>query len=98
MIAPNLSFPQSTAASEVTSSLQTATPDVSVVVPTYGEAVNLPILVPRIHQALLAAGLRGEIIIVDDNSPDETVSVCERLAFEYPVRLEVRYHERGLAS
>jgi dolichol-phosphate mannosyltransferase len=73
-------------------------PDVSVIVPTYGEAANLPILVPRVHQALALAGLTGEVIIVDDNSPDDTPAVCRSLAARYPVRLHVRYHERGLSS
>jgi dolichol-phosphate mannosyltransferase len=73
-------------------------PQVSVIVPTYREAANLPILVPRICQALAAAGLTGEILIVDDNSPDDTRAVCQALAAAYPVRLHVRYHERGLSS
>ena len=54
--------------------------DVSVIVPTYREADNLPLLVPRVAAALEKAGLRGEIVVVDDNSPDATVSVCAELA------------------
>jgi dolichol-phosphate mannosyltransferase len=48
--------------------------------------------------ALQQAGLRGEIVIVDDNSPDGTPAVCARLAEEHPVRLLVRETERGLSS
>lgn len=73
-------------------------PDVSVIVPTYREAENLPHLVPRIHEALRNAGLSGEIVIVDDNSPDDTAAVCQRLAESHPLRLEVRLHERGLST
>ena len=72
--------------------------DLSVIVPTYREAANLPGLVARIHAAVRAAGLNGEIVIVDDNSPDETRSVCDVLAADHPVRLETRLHERGLSS
>lgn len=72
--------------------------DVSVVVPTYCEAENLPVLIPRIDHALKESGLSGEIIVVDDNSPDETRAVCDRLAEQYPVRLEVRLQERGLST
>lgn len=72
--------------------------DVSIIVPTYREAANLPVLVPRIHAATRAAGLDAEIVIVDDNSPDDTRRVCESLAAEHPVRLEVRLRDRGLSS
>jgi dolichol-phosphate mannosyltransferase len=71
---------------------------VSVIVPTYREAENLPVLVPRIAAALRQAGLTGEILIIDDNSPDATAQVCARLAEEHPVRLAVRTEERGLSS
>jgi dolichol-phosphate mannosyltransferase len=70
----------------------------SVIVPTYREAENLPVLVPRIFAALEKSGLAGEIIIVDDNSPDATREVCAELSARYPVRLEVRTSERGLSS
>jgi dolichol-phosphate mannosyltransferase len=72
--------------------------DVSVVVPTYCEADNLPLLVPRIAAALDAARLRGEILIIDDDSPDATPRVCEQLATVYPVRLLIRRGERGLSG
>lgn len=72
--------------------------DVSVIVPTYCEAANLPVLIPRIHAALIGGGYSGEIIVVDDNSPDDTRAVCARLARNYPARLEVRLTERGLSS
>lgn len=70
----------------------------SVIVPAYREAENLPVLVPRVCAALAEAGLRGEIIVVDDNSPDDTPAVCEALARRYPLRLEIRRNERGLSS
>ena len=39
--------------------------DVSVILPTYREAENLPLLVPRMTPALETTGLRGQILIVD---------------------------------
>ena len=39
-----------------------------VVIPTYNEAENLPLLVPEV----LAQDDRLEILVVDDNSPDHT--------------------------
>ncbi len=72
--------------------------DVSVIVPTYREAENLPLLVPQVAEALERAGLRGEIVVVDDDSPDDTVPACKELAVDHPLRLLVRHGERGLAG
>lgn len=71
---------------------------VSVVLPTYNEAESLPVIVPRIARTLREAGIDGEIIIVDDNSPDGTAEVAEKLAAEWPVRVKKRVDERGLAT
>jgi dolichol-phosphate mannosyltransferase len=70
----------------------------SVIVPTYREAENLAVLVPRLSGVLENAGIAAEILIVDDDSPDNTREVCESLAANYPVRLIVRKGERGLSS
>jgi dolichol-phosphate mannosyltransferase len=71
---------------------------VSVIVPTYCEAENLAVIVPLIARGVDAAGISGEIIVVDDNSPDETRRVCTELARTVPLRLIVRKEERGLSS
>jgi dolichol-phosphate mannosyltransferase len=47
-----------------------------VVVPTYNEAVNLPLIVPQI----LAQDSRLEVLIVDDNSPDGTGQLADEMA------------------
>ncbi len=72
--------------------------DLSVVVPTYREALNLRELVERLCEAFSSAGLAGEVIVVDDNSNDGTEELCRELAGAYPVRLLVRREERGLAT
>jgi len=38
------------------------------------------------------------VVVIDDNSPDGTETVVHDLARRFPVRVVVRYHERGLAS
>ena len=53
--------------------------DVSVVIPTYNEAENLPELVPRLFRALEEAGMEGEIVVADDGSPDGTADLADRL-------------------
>lgn len=66
---------------------------VSIIVPTLGEAENLPILVPRIAAAMV--GQSYEILVVDDNSPDRTPAVCAQLARLNPLRLLLRTEPRG---
>ncbi|MFD0273919.1 polyprenol monophosphomannose synthase [Kitasatospora sp. NPDC127111] len=58
-----------------------ASPKVVVVVPTYNERENLPVLA-----GLLAGlGLPGlHLLVVDDNSPDGTGDVADKLALESP--------------
>ncbi|MDF1747123.1 MAG: glycosyltransferase, partial [Gimesia sp.] len=67
----------------------------SIIVPTYCEAENIVCLIPRIGQILKDSAIAAEIIIVDDDSPDETVEVCNTLSESYPVRLITHKNERG---
>lgn len=55
--------------------------DVSVVLPTYNERDNICDLIDAIQQELGLTGLRFEVIVMDDNSPDGTATaVTERYA------------------
>ncbi len=52
----------------------------TVVIPTYNEADNLPAIVA----AILGPGAPGfQVLIVDDNSPDGTGDIADNLATEY---------------
>ncbi|NLU81183.1 polyprenol monophosphomannose synthase [Rhodococcus sp. HNM0569] len=63
-----------------------ASQKVTVVVPTYDERDNLPKLVDQ----LAAQGIDGlHVLVVDDNSPDGTGEVAEKLAVDGPVPLSV---------
>lgn len=62
--------------------------EVSVIVPALNEAENIPELLRRLDAAL--SGMRYEVLIVDDNSRDNTSEVCASLASQYPVRLLMR--------
>ena len=70
----------------------------SIIVPTYNEKENIPELIKRIFNALKENNIEGEVIIVDDNSPDGTAQVAKDLGNNYNVRVIVRKNERGLSS
>ncbi|KAJ1343625.1 hypothetical protein BSLG_001894 [Batrachochytrium salamandrivorans] len=55
----------------------------SVLLPTYNERQNLPIIVWMLVKAFTEAGLDYEIIIIDDNSPDNTIEVAKQLEHVY---------------
>ena len=72
-------------------------PTLSVVVPTYQESANIPVLFERIKVAL--EGLPWEMIVVDDDSPDGTSDVAFALAAEdRRLRCLRRVHRSGLAG
>jgi dolichol-phosphate mannosyltransferase len=69
---------------------------VTVVLPTYNEAANLPVIVAALFRLPLP-GLR--VLVADDNSPDGTGEVAEALARQYgPARMTVvhRPSKQGL--
>ncbi len=70
----------------------------SIVVPTYREHDNLPILIERVFTATAAAGIDAEMIIVDDDSRDGSEAVVATCAQTHPVRIITRTNERGLSS
>jgi dolichol-phosphate mannosyltransferase len=64
-----------------------------VVVPTYNERGNLPVLVAELLQHAIV-----RVLVVDDHSPDGTGEIADALAREHPGRVEVlhRSGRRGL--
>lgn len=67
--------------------------EVSVIIPALNEAENIPELMRRLDAAL--SGMRYDVLIVDDNSRDNTAEVCAALANQYPLRLLVRTHPKN---
>ena len=66
-----------------------------VVIPTYNEAENLPLLAPLV----LAQDERLEILIVDDDSPDGTGKIADELSSEEPrVHVLHRAEKQGLGA
>jgi dolichol-phosphate mannosyltransferase len=72
----------------------------SLVIPTYNESRNLEELLARLT-SILDARLPGdyELIVVDDDSPDQTWALALRLAEKHPaVRVMRRRGEKGLST
>lgn len=72
-------------------------PKITVVLPTYNEAENLPLMV----EALLALPIDNlSILVVDDNSPDGTGEIADELSVELPGRVNVlhRLSKDGLGA
>jgi dolichol-phosphate mannosyltransferase len=70
----------------------------TIVIPTYNEAGGIEKLLRAIDQIFAAHGFDGEIVVVDDNSPDGTGSIVDRLSRELPVRCLHRPGKLGLSS
>jgi dolichol-phosphate mannosyltransferase len=67
-----------------------------VIIPTYNERENLPLIVGRVHQA----SPEVHILIVDDGSPDGTGQLADELALADPDRVHVmhRTSKAGLGA
>jgi dolichol-phosphate mannosyltransferase len=68
-----------------------------VILPTYNEAENLEPLVAAVLAALERAPVEPHVLVVDDDSPDGTGALADRLAAGDP-RIHVRHNgpKRGL--
>ena len=71
---------------------------ISIIIPTYCEVQNIPIIIPEIFKVLQKENIKSELIIVDDNSPDGTAEAARKAAGKYPVRVAVRKNQKGLST
>jgi dolichol-phosphate mannosyltransferase len=72
-------------------------PELTIVVPTFNEKANIPLLVERLAQLLTSCD--WEVIFVDDNSPDGTAAAARAIgANDSRVRCIRRIGRRGLAG
>jgi dolichol-phosphate mannosyltransferase len=78
-------------------SLRAALPGPWLILPTYNEAENIEPLVRAVLPQLESTGLEHTVLIVDDNSPDGTGQIADRLAEETErVRVLHRPRKQGL--
>lgn len=72
---------------------------VSIIIPTYNEFNSLEKLIQQIFENLKTEEISAEIIIVDDNSPDGTGKLAEKLKNNYShLKVIHRPKKMGLAS
>jgi dolichol-phosphate mannosyltransferase len=74
------------------------TTTLSIIIPTYNERTRLGELVETISQVFTQHRISGEIIVVDDNSPDGTGQFADSLSERHPVRVVHRAGKLGLGS
>ncbi len=72
---------------------------ISIVVPTYNERENIEALLKEIFEALKSSRLEGEVIVVDDDSPDLTWKTAQELKDRHGYNLKVlkRQDKKGLS-
>ena len=70
----------------------------TIIIPTYNEAENLPLLLDALLMLPLENGLN--VLIIDDNSQDGTGRIAEKYRMQQPERVEVihRAGKLGLGS
>jgi dolichol-phosphate mannosyltransferase len=72
-------------------------PELSIIVPTFNERTNVPLLVERLGRLLTACD--WEVVFVDDNSPDGTAAAARAIGEgDSRVRCIRRIGRRGLAG
>lgn len=73
----------------------------SILLPTYNERENLPVIVWMLVKYLDQASLNYEIIVIDDASPDGTLEVAKKLQSHYgskKIVLKPRAGKLGLGT
>jgi len=72
----------------------------TIVIPAYNEAENIPHLLERIHAEMKSKKIAYNVILVDDHSTDSTSDIVVDLAKKYPLQFvqKEKHLKRGKAS
>ena len=57
--------------------------ELSIILPTFNEGKNLEILIPKIFKEITKDLIKFEVIVMDDNSNDQTLNVIKNLKNEF---------------
>lgn len=77
---------------------QIVSPSLSIVVPTYNERGPLAELMAAVFAVLARHAIDGELVVVDDHSPDGTGALADELATRHPMRVVHRAGKLGLGT
>jgi dolichol-phosphate mannosyltransferase len=58
--------------------------DLSIITATYNEKENISLLIPALNKIFAENKIKGEVIVVDDSSPDGTSETVLKLKEKYP--------------
>ena len=72
--------------------------NLSLIIPVYNEAQNLPLLFEAIQQALDSLERTWEVIFVDDGSQDQSLEVLETLVAQDPVHVQAVVFRRNFGQ
>ncbi len=73
--------------------------ELTVIIPTFNEESNIERIISEVDKVFLQSGIRGEILIVDDNSPDTTIAIVNSLKkSKANLNLLVRLADHGLSQ
>jgi dolichol-phosphate mannosyltransferase len=73
--------------------------DITVIIPTYKEEENIGDTILEINSILKISDINGQILVVDDNSPDKTKTIVQGFVDKMEnVNLCIRFFDKGLSQ
>lgn len=73
--------------------------DLTVIIPTFKEEANIRNIITEVDAVFQKSALNGEILVVDDNSPDNTIAIVSELKETMKnLNLLVRTSDHGLSQ
>ena len=73
--------------------------DLTVIIPTFKEEANIRTIITEVDTVFQNNRIYGEILVVDDNSPDNTIAIVTELKKTLPnLNLLVRTSDHGLSQ
>ena len=73
--------------------------EITVIIPTFKEESNIENIISEVDAVFTRHGIHGEILVVDDNSPDRTIEIVNDLKkTKNNLNLIVRFEDHGLSQ